>query len=86
MCACFAALPRFLRWLFQAEGAQVEIGKRDWKLLIDMGKGAHEGVEAAGIRNFADATKAAKLIAVGWAASGAQGIPSRLTYGHEDLV
>ena len=72
-------LSRFLRWLFQAEGLNIEVDKDDWGLLSRMGSGAEEGLKAAGIQNYADAVAACQVVAPYAAAPGAR-------YNMDDLV
>ena len=49
---------RFLRWLFRAEGMDVDIDEPDYQILAGMGSGAEGGLEAAGIDDFDGAVKA----------------------------
>ena len=65
-------LSRLLRWLFQAEGLNIEVYKDDWGLLSRMGSGAEEGLKAAGIQNYADAVVAWQVVAPHAAAPGAR--------------
>ena len=71
---------RFLRWLFQAEGMDVDIDEPDWQILAGMGSGAEGGLEAAGIDGFDGAVRAcAELQGLGAAAPGAE-------YKLDDLI
>ena len=65
-------LPRFLRWLFKAEGLQVAVDKDDWEILAGMGSGADKGLKAAKIRNYEEAVHACQQMGSHNAASGAK--------------
>ncbi len=56
-------LCRFLRWLSQAEGLNIEVCEDDLGLLSCMGSWAAEGLKAAGIKNYADAVAACEVVA-----------------------
>ena len=70
---------RFLRWLFKAEGMSVEIDPEEWDLVKDMGAGAENGCEMAGIESFDDAQAACAELRNLPAASGAR-------FGLDDLI
>jgi hypothetical protein len=70
---------RFLRWLFKAEGVEVDVDELDWEILAGMGSGAEEGLEASGIETFAEAVGACAVLQNVVAASGAK-------YRVDDLV
>ena len=70
---------RFLRWLFKAEGVEVDVDELDWEILAGMGSGAEAGLEASGIETFAEAVGACAVLQNVVAASGAK-------YRVDDLV
>ena len=52
---------RFMRWFFVAEGIHVDVGPKDWQLLVEMGKGA-----AAGALLIARAHRIGSRWRLGW--------------------
>ena len=83
-------LPRFLRWLFYAEGVDVLVGKEDWTLLATMGSGAEHGLGDAGILSYEQGRAACDVLTRELAAPGAtsprDGAGVCATYGLDELV
>ena len=46
---CSLRVARFLRWLFKAEGMQVDIAPEKWDMLSGMGSGARKAWEPLGL-------------------------------------
>ena len=78
-------LPRFVRWLFKAEGLDVLVEKEDWPLLATMGSGATTGLDDAGIDSYEKARAACDVLNAELAAPGATP-PRHATYGLDELV
>ena len=53
---------RLARWLFQAEGVEVDWSEEDWSILCSMGQGVKTGMKKCGLRTYADAWRLCKLI------------------------